>query len=350
MNIRKLFFFLTFSSLAFLSCVRQEILPEDDGFTGYIAGDVYDGYGCILRSGDNGLSWYRLGSITEVPGVDMNDISALDQSDVWAVGNIQDGYGMILHSSKGGINWERQCTKDLIKNAAMRVVNAKNLNRIWVCGEKGKLLYSEDKGSNWSMVALDSLEKADLCGMTVVQNNIWVIGNIPASDGGDSLAIILRNSNGGQNFTVIHLSHITHLNAVFAIDDSLVFIASGPTIYKSVNGGLTFLPVFVSVTGSIHDLCATSGSNIWAAGDQGRAYRSTDDGQSWQPFWPQSASFRLNRISLMGTERIWICGSSNNPGRKGVFYYSNNAGNTWFIGNLNVDSGIRGLSFVKGVR
>lgn len=334
----------------FSSCVRQEILPQEDGFTGWIAGETNNGYGTILKTGDNGLSWYRQSSVSQIPAVNMNDVSAMDQNYIWVVGNELDAYGMIMHSSDGGLTWQRQGTDSLLHNAAMLAVNARASGRVWVCGENGKLLYSDDKGSSWKLVALDSLSMTRFSGITVVQNNLWIIGNISDTSGNDSTALILHSFDGGSQFTRSSPSGLNHLNAIYALNDTVVFLTSGSSVYKSLDGGIHWNMIFTSVNGNLNDICATSEGNIWTAGAQGRAFRSTDGGTTWNINWPQSGKYTLNKISLFDTARIWICGSSAASTRRGVFYYSNNAGRTWFIGNLNVDAGINGLTFVNGKR
>jgi len=326
------------------------VLPENDGFTGWIAGEEFDGYGTILKSGDNGLSWFRQGSVSQIPDVPLNDVSAIDQNQIWAVGDKLQGYGMIIHSSNGGVSWERQGTKTLLDSAALLAVYAKTGTRVWVGGEKGKLIYSDDKGSNWNLVALDSLSKASFSGITVFQNSLWVIGNMADTAGNDSASVILHSMDGGQTFTSSDPGNFVHLNALFALDDTTVFLTSGSAVYKSMDGGIHWNSVFTGAFGNILSVCATSASNIWVAGELGRAFRSTDGGVTWMAYWPQSGKYALNGISLFDTARIWICGNGGDPSRKGVIYYSNNAGKTWFIGNVPVNAGIRGLSFIQGVR
>lgn len=351
MSQRKYFSGLVFLMLFAFSCSHHDVVvPDEDSFTGWIAGDSFDGYGTMLKSGDNGLSWFRQGSVSQIPGVDMNDISAMDQNYIWAVGDTLMGYGMIMFSADGGLTWERQGTKAMLDSAAMLAVYAKTGSRVWVCGEKGKLIYSDDKGNNWNPLILDSLSKAAFSGISVSGNSIWLIGNIADTLGNDSATVILHSTDGGQQFTASHPGSFTRLNSIFAVSDTLVFLTSGSTVYKSIDGGNQWYPVFTSITGIIRDVCASSETNIWAAGEQGRAFRSTDGGATWMTHWPQSGKYTLNEISLLDTARIWLCGSGNIPGRSGIVYYSNNAGRTWFIGNLPVDAGIRGMTFVKGVR
>jgi len=332
------------------ACVRHEVLPESDGFTGWIAGEAYDGYGTILKSGDNGLSWFRQGSVSQIPGINMNDVSAFDLTHIWSVGDNQNGYGMILYSSNGGVSWERQGTKDLLGSGSLLAVHAKTGKRVWVSGEKGKLFYSDNQGSTWNPVILDSLSKPAFSGIAVAQNSIWVIGNIADSAGHDSANIVLHSMDGGSTFTASHFLNAAHLNAVSALNDTTVLIASGSSLYKSMDGGSQWYMIYNSTFGNVLSICAGSEDNIWAAGEQGRAFRSADGGSTWETFWPQTGKYALNGISLSGSNTVWICGSGGNPSRKGVVYYSGNAGKTWFIGILPVNAGVRGLSFMKGVR
>jgi len=79
--------------------------------------------------------------------------------------------------------------------------------------------------------------------------------------------------------------------ATFAIDlhdvlvlgsSSILAVGGAPGIFRSTDGGATFLPVANPSTGHLRSLVRVSGTTLSAAGDLGQVLRSTDHGATWQ--------------------------------------------------------------------
>ena len=58
-----------------------------------------DGYGVILHTTNGGGLWVRQGSTSDVPGVELNNVKAVDARTAWVVGDADSGFGVILHSA-----------------------------------------------------------------------------------------------------------------------------------------------------------------------------------------------------------------------------------------------------------
>jgi photosystem II stability/assembly factor-like uncharacterized protein len=335
-----------------IACTKSDPV-DDQQYKGWVVGQAENGFGTILSSSNDGLTWTRQGSQSQAAGVDLYDIHGLDQNNAWAVGGIFKGYGLILHTTDGGTTWFRQGSSTQIPNARLYSVHAVDELTIWVAGENGALLCTKDGGSTWTPASVSSLPPTTFYAMTSFgDNSLWAVGTVVDTSLANTLGIIIHSSDAGTTWSRQGSGESFPMNFfdVSAGNDSIVFIAGSNSVYKSTDGGRVWNNVLNLDNRNINGICAVDVENVWAVGDRDGIFHSTTGGASWDSINPSLTGFKLMGVTVADVNRIWIVGMPASGTGKGNIIYSRNAGNTWFIENPPVDAGFRRVSFSSARR
>ena len=335
------------------ACNKTTPETTDQQYKGWVVGQAESGFGTILSTNNDGLTWVRQGSQSQASGVDLYDIHGLDQYNVWTVGGIYKGYGLILHSTDGGINWIRQGTSATIPNVRLYAVHAIDDLNLWAAGDNNILLNSKDGGSTWSSIALSFLPPTIFYAITSYGGtNIWAVGAAADSASSDTIGIVIHSIDGGTTWSRQGSgnSFPRKFFDVSAGNDSIIYIAGTNSIYKTINGGTVWQSIFNSANRNMNGICAVDVENIWSVGDGDGIYHSSNGGNSWDTVRPAITGFRLMGVTVAEVNRIWIAGAPSSGQGKGTILYSRNAGDTWFIESFPVDAGFRRISFAAARR
>lgn len=111
------------------------------------------GYGMILFTPDAGETWVRQGQgSAALHGIDLHDIWAVDENNVWATGS----KNSILRTIDGGQTWTSVTAPSNIPDLGLFPICIVNKTNIWIGGNYGVnnvLVYkSIDNGTNWTML------------------------------------------------------------------------------------------------------------------------------------------------------------------------------------------------------
>ena len=339
--------------VSFLACTKSDPV-DDQQYKGWVVGQAENGFGTILSTSNDGLTWTRQGSQSQAAGVDLYDIHGLDQNNAWAVGGIFKGYGLILHTTDGGTTWFRQGTALQVPNVRLFSVHVVDELTIWVAGEKGALLVSKDGGNTWTPVNVSSLPPTTFYAITSFgTKSIWTVGTaVDTSMTTDTVGLIFYSSDAGITWGRQGGGELFPLKFfdVSAGNDSIVFIAGSNSVYKSSDGGKVWFKVLNLANRNMNGICAVDVENVWAVGDRDGIFHSTTGGASWDSTSPSLTGFRLMGVTVADVNRVWIVGTPTSGIGKGNIIYSRNAGNTWFIENSPVDVGFRRVSFASARR
>jgi len=338
----------------FLIAACTKTTPVDDQqYKGWVVGQAENGFGTILSTSNDGLTWIRQGSQSQAAGVDLYDIHGLDQYNAWAVGGIYQGYGLILHTTDGGTNWLRQGNASQIPNVRLYAVHAVDKLNIWVAGEHGALLFTKDGGTTWIAVNVSSLPPTTFYAITSFgTNSLWAVGSIANSAFIDSVGLVFYSSNAGTTWARQGSGDLfpVTFSDVSAGNDSIVYIAGSNSVYKSQDGGKTWQSILDLPNRNMNGICAVDVENVWAVGDGDGVFHSTNGGISWDTIRPSLTGFRLMGVTVTDVNRVWIVGTPASGIGGGNIIYSRNAGNTWFIENSPVEVGFRRVSFASARR
>jgi photosystem II stability/assembly factor-like uncharacterized protein len=344
--------FASFFLLFFMACTKSDPI-NDQQYKGWVVGQAESGFGTILSTTNDGLTWTRQGSQSQAAGVDLYDIHGLDQYNAWAVGGIFKGYGLILHTTDGGTSWFRLGTADQIPNVRLYAVHAVDELKIWVAGENGALLSTEDGGTTWTSVNAASLPPTTFSAISSFgTRSIWAVGTATDTSFTETFGLIFYSSDGGTTWTRQGSGDFYpgKFFDVSAGNDSIVFVSGSNSVYKTTNGGKAWQNVLNLPNRNMNGICAVDVENIWAVGDGDGIFHSSNGGSKWDTVRPSLTGFRLMGVTVADVNRIWIVGTPTSGIGKGNIIYSRNAGDTWFIEDSPVDAGFRRISFASARR
>jgi photosystem II stability/assembly factor-like uncharacterized protein len=182
--------------------------------------------------------------------------------------------GHILVSRDGGASWTQADvpTRTLLTGVFMRDAQVG-----WAVGHDEVVLRTRDGGQTWERVNYAPEKEKPLLDVWFADAKrgfaVGAYGELlVTSDGGDSWDP--RPVNGGDDF---------HLNQIVASGDGTVYLAAeAGRIYRSDDGGGTFVPVSSPYQGSFFGLLPLSDQSVLAYGLRGHLYRSRDRGASWE--------------------------------------------------------------------
>jgi len=176
----------------------------------------------------------------------------------------------------------------------------------------------------------------------------WAVGTQDTN----SVGMILYTDDAGETWErqgTDVLQGVDVIN-VWAIDQQNAWVVcSGNKIFRTIDGGATWLPVLTPVIPGDPQLSGISildNNIIWVSGDQGTVYHSFDAGNSWAVF---DTSFfhsgMMQGVLAITDQVIYVAGEFNTAdGPYGFFARTLNGGITWdsisLPGNYNRHSWI----------
>ena len=248
------------------------------------------GYGMILFTPDAGETWQRQGEgSVALQGIDLSDIWAVDENNVWACGSDN----TILKTIDGGQNWTRVQAPANLTDAKLSSIGIVNKTNIWIAGSygttgNGVVSKSTDNGNTWTMLDTTFFHKN-------TPQGIWVISPEKAYVAGASFAPV-----GIRGFIAYTLDGGTTWDSIIPANDFnkwewIGVVSSGNTIVVyggkakyiiSTDGGGTWKNDSVPHTGGvdgadINDLIMLDPQTWWGAFDLGNIYITNDGGTSW---------------------------------------------------------------------
>lgn len=339
--------------LLFFVLLNNGCSKSDSGstgtYTGWAVGQVYNGYGTILNTQNDGFSWLRQVIPSLDPDVNINDINALDSQEAWVVGGVVNGFGLILRTLDGGLNWDRVGTLDQIPNVELMAVYVVDKQTIWVAGKNNRILYTADQGMTWRSFKLDSIFQINFTSITVSgTKNLWITGEPITKNPNDSIAVIMHSPDGGVTWSTQGLQDTLpgKIHNIFAVDDSTLYAAADGFVYKTTNGGLKWYITFSNQNKRINAVCAEDINDIWAIGNNDGLFHSTNGGVHWDTIKPQIKGNNLLGMTANGSaQKVWIVGANTAGIGKGIILYTNNDGQSWFLEDYPVETGLYKISF-----
>lgn len=236
-------------------------------------------YGRIIVSDDDGLTWQQVGSPVSV---DLVSVSFPSNEAGWAAGHA----GVVLHSADGGLTWDKQIdgreVEQLMRNYYQQRLNAGD----------------ESAGSFLRDVELNFQNGPELPFLGVwFRNELqgFVVGGF---------GMILATEDGGKSWTPwmdrIDNPDVLHLNGINSVGDDVFIVGERGVVWKLDPESQKFIAHQTGYTGSFFGVTGDE-DNVIAFGLRGNAYRSTDEGNEWQPLsLPTRASINDGVVSPEG--------------------------------------------------
>ena len=190
----------------------------------------------------------------------------------------------------------------------------------WVVGDailNSQILKTADGGNNWVSQNSNSFENLD--------NVFFINENIGFStgDGGP----FLKTNDGGNNWTSVPITGSnfspSYLSNFYFVNEQVGFYTTTYTIFKTINSGVLWTPVLENSEAPITNISFNNdGNNGIAVCFSGKAYKTTNSGETWQLI-PQFTGSYFYDVSNTFNE-IYIAGDL-------AFFKSSDFGETWSI-------------------
>lgn len=314
------------AELSLLSSGGLSAGAAPNNHAGWTVGDLWNGYGTILRSTDSGQTWTRQGD-GQIADVDLKGVSAVDPYTAWVVGK-SDGYATIYHTADGGKTWVRKGTSANIPDIELLKVHAPDANHVWAVGY-GTILHTCDGGATWTNQIPAGYEFTPLQGVYAPDNStIWVTGG-----SNDGYPTILKSIDAGLSWArqsggdVAHPGY-DHILGISAVDSSTAWAIGGDNtsmgwfVLKTGDGGNIWS---LQTNGTLdgNNICAVNGSTIWAVSDTTISW-STDGGTSWSS---HNSDYYTMGISAVSSQEAWaVCYARN-----GSIRHTADGGASWTV-------------------
>lgn len=213
--------------------------------------------GVVIRTADNGLTWFVPYSSVSV---NLRGVTMASATVGWAVGD----NGTILKTTDGGNSWVAQ-TSGTSEN--LYGVYAASTTVAFAVGTNGKILKTVDGGTNW--VAKTSGVSVTLRGVILIGTTGWAVGHsgtvLKTVDTADTWST--QTSGTGEDLHSVWMRDATN---VWACGTNGKIIKGDGTNWASQNSG----------GGHLHGIAMFSTTVGWAVGDGGVILKTTN-GSTW---------------------------------------------------------------------
>jgi photosystem II stability/assembly factor-like uncharacterized protein len=228
-----------------------------------------------IQDGGPGYPWIE---ITSPTSENLNNVKIFDDSTVAiAVGN----NGTVIRSRDEGYSWQDLSIPSVTNNLyGLDFLNYWQAGLfVVVCGENGSVYSSTDSGGNWTWQQLNTPTTKNLTSIGAITTDIIIAV-------GDS-GTIIRTSDSGQtwddlsvpdpniNFNRLLISTFyPNFNRVWAVGDNGI-------IYASTDYGFSWFPQNSNTNNNLYDLAFRNSDEGIAAGENGTVMYTTNGGSTW---------------------------------------------------------------------
>lgn len=220
-------------------------------------------HGVITYSDDNGQSWQQ----SRVPvDVTLTAVDFANPMDGWAAGH----YGVILHTADGGTTWRMQ-------------LNGLQVNELTL--EAAKAAVADNDQSVGAPLALtranhflaDGPANPFLAILIRDPQNVMVFG---------AYRMVMKTTDGGRNWAdwSLHVmdSYSNNLYDAAQVGADIYIVGESSLAFRSTDDGMTF-PQTAPIGGAtLFGVLPTGDGGVFAFGVAGQAFRSNNNGASWQ--------------------------------------------------------------------
>lgn len=262
------------------------------------------------------IGWVQQNSNTSI---NLTSISFINQNTGWAVGDS----GIILKTINGGENW----TQSRFGNYVFRAVTFINENTGIVVGGKvtfiGGYYYPQrlivrttNGGNNWQVII--NVQDYLCYNVQFVNDSVGFI----ASSG------LLKTTNGGSNWFSIPGTTMDH---VYFLNENTGFASDGdsPIIYKSTDGGLYWTLIYYTGLHNFGGGVFFNNINTGYVIGHSTIFKTTDSGISWLSLISEDYLFR-EAICFSDQDHGMVLSNNSFPDLNFI-QSTSNGGSSWYI-------------------
>ncbi len=238
-------------------------------------GDVSDNFSTLNRAAIDGISFSE--SLSRIPGIEnVGKIfrDSIDSSKIYATSNS----GLAI-SEDFGLSWKTSKYSEYLTNNTLNLYGLTQdttTPSTWYGLTINQLYKSQDNGSTWKSMRLDSVGSLVCVGVNPVDPNFIVIGVAVVSGGSPGNTSLYISQTGGGSWSLTHTT-IPYMGCDFMFDgvstDSFFLITNGT--YYSIN------KIQVS-SGAAESIYLPEINQLWTSNS---ARLKTQDGKSAYQLW-----------------------------------------------------------------
>lgn len=207
------------------------------------------------------------------------------------------------------------------------------------------VIYSDDKGENWTTCELDNIYNADYYYVKFFDsdNGVVVCGYAKSNDTNES-SKIYKTSNGGESWDMVGSGPATNIikGVVYVSADVGFFCydyvdGMDSNLYKTDDGGKTFAKVMLEAQEL--DSSAANSQNQETKSDSGTTYGTSESTEQlkWNDVYKEAL---VPVVDSAGLITIYLTQGKNgmyNDGKTAAKYQSSDNGSTWkYIGQMEI--------------
>lgn len=203
-------------------------------------------------------------------------------------------------------------------------------NKEWIAGTSRagaggvpRVLYTLDKGATWTSFQATGLTDGDISGVALAGDNVVI--SMTNTGGGLAWAKWSEIKAGTATFTrSTNISAGTVVNMVVAVSNKILWACGDTgTIYKSTDGGITFVQMFSGTTANnLRRIAYATENLVWIGGVSGTLVRVLNDVAT------------VVTVTGMGAVQINALAVPNmSPGRLDQLYVGSNGGDVYVCDN-----------------
>jgi photosystem II stability/assembly factor-like uncharacterized protein len=260
----------------------------------------------VYKTTDGGWSWE---SQNANPTGSITDLHVITQNEVWTSLDNGDAF----YSLTAGNSWIER-NPNLLNNNNPQGIYATLDGKVYMSGKYVSMLYSDDFGLTWR----DQIPgtKATMFQPHFINELIGIVGG---SDG-----TLMRTINGGTTWAVIQFPKDDHFFAVSMIDNlAMVIGSSRGRVFFSDNLGASWDTIATGL-GQITDIQAFNRDIFIVTTEDGRIYRTTDQGVNWNNEYDNGGN-PLFALDFITPQKGWACGYN------GEIVVTTNGGTGWSV-------------------
>lgn len=293
---------------------------EDIFFIDEQTGWAVDGGGQILKTTNAGNSWVQQFTNSDYF---FRSVEFLDEN-IGFAGTLSSA---LFKTEDGGQTWTNINSSLPQVPAGICGMSSPNDSTIYITGVFYGLAYfmkSTDRGLSWEHTNMASYALGLVDVHFKDENEGFLVGMGPQGSG--LRARILRTTDGGQSWTVVHEGTETEERAwkIQFLTNDVVYVSveelsPNPHYYKSTDGGLTWQDneiISMVTSGTVQGVGFLTEDVGWVGGFNDLFFETTDGGQTWTHQPTIGSSF--NRFWRMNGTTMYV-------GGLGIYKYTNNS-------------------------
>jgi photosystem II stability/assembly factor-like uncharacterized protein len=171
----------------------------------------------------------------------------------------------------------------------------------WFAGHNGTLVKTSDNGETWQIIPISEDLYFDYIDFVTASDG-WAIGRTAITGSYPDSTVFLKTIDGGLSWSVKFKYTLNVFNSVNAVDQDHAFFAGGNFIYKTTDGGRTWININpVNLTGNYTSSWFGDSLNGVVAGSRylgfvskGLILKTSDGGSTWEEVLSDSLTYISN--------------------------------------------------------